>query len=58
MKKQMPGLACAALLPVTGWSAGGHYPADDADLVAPGDFQIENWYSHEAASQQERYKEN
>jgi hypothetical protein len=46
MKKQIPGVVLVALLPVTAWSGGGHYPVDDADIVAPGDFQIETWYSH------------
>jgi hypothetical protein len=40
-------LAClmAGALPLSAWSAGGHYPVDDADITAPGDIQVETWFS-------------
>ena len=46
MKIRKPALAFTMLLPLTAWSAGGHYPVDDADIVEPGVFQIETWYTH------------
>ncbi|TVQ50530.1 MAG: hypothetical protein EA371_00275 [Gammaproteobacteria bacterium] len=30
-------------MPLVAWSAGGHYPVDDAGITAPGDIQIESW---------------
>ncbi|TVQ33203.1 MAG: hypothetical protein EA370_11990 [Wenzhouxiangella sp.] len=32
-------------LPLSVLAAGGHYPVDDADITAPGDFQIETWFT-------------
>jgi len=46
MTKRVLLLIALLLLPLAGWCAGGHYPVDDADIVAPSDFQIESWYSH------------
>ncbi len=36
----------AGALPLSALAAGGHYPVDDADITAPGDFQIETWFTH------------
>ena len=40
-------LACliAGALPLSAWSAGGHYPVDDADIGDAGDFGIEAWFT-------------
>jgi|GEM_PF-4358369 len=40
-------LACliASALPLSAWSAGGHYPVDDADIGDPGDFGAEAWFT-------------
>jgi len=39
-------LLLASALPLSAWSSGGHYPVDDADIVAPGGLQIESWFTH------------
>lgn len=43
MNKRIFPLLLAGALPVSAWSAGGHYPVEDADITAPGDIQIETW---------------
>lgn len=45
MRNKKTLLACliAGTLPPPAWSAGGHFPVDDADITAPGDVQIETW---------------
>ena len=41
-----PVLALALVaLPTLAWSAGGHYPVDDADITGAGEWQIESWFS-------------
>jgi hypothetical protein len=41
--KSFAGLVLATALPLQAFAAGGHYPVDDADIVGPGEFQIESW---------------
>ncbi|TVS09735.1 MAG: hypothetical protein EA419_12290 [Wenzhouxiangella sp.] len=45
-KKTLLACLMAAALPFSAWSAGGHYPVDDADIGDPGDFGIETWFTH------------
>jgi hypothetical protein len=45
MRYLMLSMALAGGLPLSALAAGGHYPVDDADIIAPGDFQIETWYT-------------
>lgn len=44
-KKHLMACLLAGALPLSAWSAGGHYPVDDADITAPGDIQIETWFT-------------
>ncbi|MHB8708858.1 MAG: hypothetical protein ACYC9I_08285 [Desulfuromonadales bacterium] len=43
MKKTLACLMLPGTVPVQTFAAGGHYPVDDADIVVPGEFQIESW---------------
>lgn len=47
MRNKKTLLACliAGALPVSAWSAGGHFPVDDAEITARGDIQVETWFT-------------
>ena len=45
MRNTIATLLLASTLPLAAYSAGGHYPVDDADITAPGDFQVETWFT-------------
>ncbi len=45
MEKHALILLFIGVLPITAWSAGGHYPVDDADLPDPGEFGTEIWHT-------------
>ncbi len=45
MRNTILSAAIAACLPFSAFAAGGHYPVDDADITAPGDVQIETWFT-------------
>lgn len=47
MRNKKTLLACliAGALPLSAWSAGGHFPVDDAEITAPGDIQVETWFT-------------
>lgn len=43
MKLSFIVTSALALVPLGAWSAGGHYPVDDAEITAPGEIQVETW---------------
>ncbi len=53
MQKKIIALAVAGCLPFSAFAAGGHYPVDDADITAPGDVQIETWFTRLDGNQRE-----
>ncbi len=44
-KKTLLTCLLAGVLPVSAWSAGGHYPVDDSEIGDPADFAIEAWFT-------------
>jgi len=50
--KHLVLIGLVTLTPLS-WSAGGHYPVDDADITPPGHVQFESWYTRIGANESE-----
>jgi len=46
MRQSIVPLLLVSIFPLCAYSAGGHYPVDDADIGHPGDFGVESWFTH------------